>query len=233
MSSAANLFKVQRIDTELDAHRRRLAEIDALLASDVDVTRARAQPESAEAAWEAARRAQGLIRDEIDQVAAKRKNSETRLYSGAIKNPKELQDLQHEVEALGRRIGQLEEHELEALIELEDTEQAEATARADFEAATASWNAAQADLREEKARREKETDRLGDEREAAIIPVRATDREVYDQLRAAKGGTAVTRVEEGTCSACGVAPSASRIQQARNSGELIRCGNCGRILYVD
>lgn len=233
MSSAANLFKVQRIDTELDAHRRRLAEIDALLASDADVTRARAQLESTESALGAARRAHGLIRDEIDQVAAKRKNSETRLYSGAIKNPKELQDLQHEVEALGRRIEQLEEHELEALIELEDTEQAEATARANFEAATARWNAAQADLLEEKARREKETARLGDEREAAIIPVRATDREVYERLRAAKGGTAVTRVEEGTCSACGVAPSASRIQQARNSGELIRCGNCGRILYVD
>ncbi|MFQ5409042.1 MAG: hypothetical protein ACE5FI_11565, partial [Anaerolineales bacterium] len=62
MSSAANLFKVQRIDTELDAHRRRLAEIDALLASDADVARARAQLESAESALEAARRAHVLIR---------------------------------------------------------------------------------------------------------------------------------------------------------------------------
>jgi predicted nucleic acid-binding Zn-ribbon protein len=43
----------------------------------------------------------------------------------------------------------------------------------------------------------------------------------------------VSTLEDGACTACGVAPSSSRIQSARQGNELILCGNCGRILCAD
>ena len=233
MSASANLFKLQRIDLELDTHHNRWAEIEMLLESDEEVRRTKKQQESAQAATAEARRAQGIVRAEIDQVNAKRQTSEQRLYSGNVKNPKELQDLQNEVEALGRRIEILEENEFEALIVLEDAETDEAEATKALREATANWNSTQADLIQEKGDREREAARLEIEREATVIPVNAASREVYGKLRAAKGGVAVARIEDSTCTACGMAPSSSRLQKARNSTEIVFCGNCGRILYAD
>jgi predicted nucleic acid-binding Zn-ribbon protein len=40
-------------------------------------------------------------------------------------------------------------------------------------------------------------------------------------------------LRDGICSACGVAPSATRVSGARSEDTLVRCGNCERILYVD
>jgi predicted nucleic acid-binding Zn-ribbon protein len=53
---------------------------------------------------------------------------------------------------------------------------------------------------------------------------------LYDRLRPAKKGRAVALLEDGVCTACGVAPSSSRIQSARQGNDLVLCGNCGRIL---
>jgi predicted nucleic acid-binding Zn-ribbon protein len=70
------------------------------------------------------------------------------------------------------------------------------------------------------------------EREAALISVNAEDRVTYDTLRKQKR-VAVALLSEGSCSLCGVAPSSSRVQAARAGGELVRCNNCGRILYAE
>ena len=50
MSVSANLFKLQRIDMELDTHYNRSAEIAILLESDEEVQRTKKQQESAQAA---------------------------------------------------------------------------------------------------------------------------------------------------------------------------------------
>ena len=58
--------------------------------------------------------------------------AEKQLYSGAVSNPRELQALQDDVASIRRRIGQIEDHELEImeLSEPVDAEQATLTARA-------------------------------------------------------------------------------------------------------
>ena len=74
---------------------------------------------------------------------------------------------------------------------------------------------------------------LETEREAVQTPIAAEERELYERLRRGKKGRAVSRLEDGVCTACGVAPSASRAQSVRQGNELIRCGNCDRILYAE
>ncbi|HJW84607.1 MAG TPA: hypothetical protein VJ754_09920, partial [Anaerolineae bacterium] len=90
MRRVQRLLALQETDLELDASRRQVREIDALL-TDSDALRA-------------ARRSNQHIQQRLAQLRprlkdlglessaldAKIKNAEDRLYSGAIKNPKEL-----------------------------------------------------------------------------------------------------------------------------------------------
>ena len=56
-----------------------------------------------------------------------------RMYSGAVTNPKELQDLQHETQSLRKRQEALEEQQFEALMAAEaaETEQAGSSHRSE------------------------------------------------------------------------------------------------------
>ncbi|MEE8413272.1 MAG: C4-type zinc ribbon domain-containing protein, partial [Dehalococcoidales bacterium] len=54
--------------------------------------------------------------------------------------------------------------------------------------------------------------------------------EIYRGLKKQRG-TAVARVEQGMCSGCRISLSVSEFQRAR-TGSLVRCGSCGRILFV-
>jgi predicted nucleic acid-binding Zn-ribbon protein len=43
--------------------------------------------------------------------------------------------------------------------------------------------------------------------------------------------TAVVRLERGSCRGCGIAVTSAWQQRARG-GEMVKCSNCGRILYI-
>jgi predicted nucleic acid-binding Zn-ribbon protein len=90
----------------------------------------------------------------------------------------------------------------------------------------------QAVLSDEKDERAAERARLKDEREMALIGISATEKQNYDSMRQRKRGVAVALLKDNICTACGMAPSAARIQQARKGSELVKCGNCARIMYV-
>jgi predicted nucleic acid-binding Zn-ribbon protein len=74
--------------------------------------------------------------------------------------------------------------------------------------------------------------RLELQREAALSEIGPDDLLVYTGLRKSKRGLAVVRLDAGSCAACGVAPSTSRIDSAQSGQEIVQCSNCGRILYL-
>lgn len=233
MSRASSLFRLQETDLELDAGRARLAEIAQALAGNPAVQAAQARARQAEAQLHKAKAA--LTDAELDQqtLADKIAADEARLYGGRIRNPKELQDLQAEVESLKRRRAAAEERQLLALLEYEEAEaqlkaardhlsEAEAEARRTSAALTAEWDrltAREADLQAE--------------RESLLTLITPADRAQYDKLRQAKKGRALARLEDGVCAACGMEPTAADRQLARRGAELVLCAGCGRILYAE
>ena len=56
---------------------------------------------------------------EFQTLNNKIKNAERRLYSGNVQNTKELADLQHQIEAMGRHRSSMEDTILEAMIMVE------------------------------------------------------------------------------------------------------------------
>jgi predicted nucleic acid-binding Zn-ribbon protein len=229
MTEEAEFYRLQCLDSEGDKKRRRLAEVEAALGDSKEVDRAQRAVEEAQSRaqkWEVRQRDQEL---EIQGLADKTSREERRLYSGTVKNPKELQDLQAEIASLNRRRQQLEEELLETMIELEEAETALAQAQEALETARASWTADQADLVSEQTSLKQRLAEIEQAREAVLPNIDDGHLAVYESLRPRKGGVAVVQVKGGACGGCGVGLPPSLEWQLRE-GHLTTCGNCERIL---
>jgi predicted nucleic acid-binding Zn-ribbon protein len=224
-------MRLQQIDLEMDAGRSRLAEIDRSLASDGGASAARAALDDAKAALAQARAAARALEAEVEAVALKAGDVENALYGGHVTHPKELQDLQDDLGSIKRRRAALEDRLLDAMVEAESGESAEKAALARMGEAEAALQQSHGALAAERSALEAALARMDGDREAAEAHVPTADRELYRALRQRKHGLAVARLEDGACTVCGVAPSSSRAQAARQGNEIIFCGNCERILY--
>lgn len=231
MSRASSLYRLQQVDSQLDQVRARLAEIERLLADAEPVATARREYEAKEAALRETQAAHRRAEDAVRLQEEKLEQTESLLYGGTVKNPKELQDLQREAEALKRHLATLEDRLLEAMVALEEAQQAHQAAKAHLERVEAEHAAAHEDLLQERASLQAREQELLEAREAAVAGVAQSDLALYEELRQSSGGLAVVQVEEGGCPACGMRLSASTRQAVRSGNELVRCGQCGRILF--
>ncbi|HIP87440.1 MAG TPA: hypothetical protein EYH27_03260 [Anaerolineales bacterium] len=231
MKRAKRLYRLQELDLDEEKTRRRLAEVEGALGESVSLRSARKMAQkAAESVRQWAVRQQDL---ELQVGALKKKiaDSEQRLYSGGIRNPKELSDLQAEVGSLKRRLERREEELLEAMIGLEEAEEAAREAQEHLEAVEREWSAEQAALREEKERLEAHLREIAEAREELLPSIPPADLEVYRSLRQTKGGLAVAQVVNGACVGCGMEVPSARLQAARGD-ELVFCGNCERVLLI-
>jgi len=233
MSRASSLYRLQEIDLALDSRRTRLGEVEVALQENLEVQEARAALAAAETERANAQKAAMLAELDVQATVEKHGGVQKLLYGGTVRNPKELQDLQNEAAALLRRRSTLEDRQLEAMILLETADARLGKAQDALAAAEADFATRCSSLLAEKSGLEMEIGNREMEREASEAQVLTEDREVYARLRKSKRGVAVARLSRGACSACGVAPSAQRIASARSQGEVIRCGDCDRILFVD
>lgn len=226
-------MQLQGIDLELDANRARLRAIEAALGDDPAVQQAQRDLLEAEVQLHAARVAVQNLEFDGQNLGEKIAEVDVRMYSGAVNHPKELQDLQNEVTSLRRRREALEEKQFEALLVAETAEVRSVEVRHRLDRAETAAAEAHGNLREEREQLKVSAARLGINRDVVAASIPVPDLELYTRLRQSKKGRAVSQLDEGACTACGVAPSSSRIQDARQGNDIILCGNCGRILCAD
>lgn len=231
MSRVSNLYRLQNVDQELDRCRDRLTEISASLGDSAAVSSARLRLDQAAAARQAAQ----LAAKDAELAAATQRTklieTERSLYGGSVRNPKELQDLQREAESLQRHLATLEDKLLETMIELEDRERDSDVAAQDLARAESAAASDRTDLTREQGEVEIRCARLESEREVALAGVAPKDLALYTEMRESMGGRVVAVLHDGACGACGLGLAASALQSVRNSAELFRCTQCGRILY--
>jgi predicted nucleic acid-binding Zn-ribbon protein len=168
---------------------------------------------------------------EVEQVKARRERDRTRMDSGQITNPKDLERMQHELVSLERRISTLEDAELEVMEKLEEAQQVLdglAIRADDIDARLAELVAARDEkrsgidrsLEEVSAARGPATEGLPDDLMA-----------LYERLREQKGiGAALLRARQ--CGGCNMTLDASELSRIRSApaDEVIRCEECQRIL---
>ncbi len=232
MSRVELLYRLQQVDSELDTKHRRLQEVEAGLGETEELVQARTSVQQAETTH---RRWQTTLQDlelKMATLENKIKSSEQRLYSGTVRNPKELTSLQEELNYLRRRKGKEEDRLLEAMISVEERAAVLQDAQRHWEAVEAAWTTRQAELSRERDELAARLAELRDLRAARVEAVDGADLSAYEDLRQRKGGTAVARLKGNLCTSCHVEVPSSRSQQARQGAKLVFCGSCGRILYA-
>ena len=233
MSAALGLFRLQVVDSRMDEIRARLGEIRQILENDEEMRQAKAKTEETEAAHQATLQALKRAEAEVNKQKLKIEQSESSLYSGSVKNPKELQDLQNEVVALKRYLVTLEDRQLEAMLEEEAAEEDNQATLGVLEKVTARLAEEYQSLTEEQSTLNKEMDRLEAERQAALTPLDANLLTTYDKLRQQRRGLAVAEVSEGACAACGATLTPAQRQSAHSTTQIYNCPTCGRILFAN
>jgi len=229
MTEGADIYRLQCLDSEGDAKRKRLAEVGAALGESEALKQARRALEIAQALVQKWTVRQRDLELEIQGISDKTARSEQRLYSGRVKNPKELADLQAEVTSLRRRRLRLEDDLLEVMIEREEAETTRAQARQHLDETQAHWSDQQADLIAEQENLQERLAEVEQARLKLLPSIEAGDLATYQNLRRRKGGLAVTQLSGDACGVCGMAVSPSLKWQLRQ-GELGQCSNCERII---
>jgi predicted nucleic acid-binding Zn-ribbon protein len=232
MSQSFKLFRLQQIDTILDKGQIRLDEIDRLIADDLEIRLSQQRLERTRRKRFEAEKNLRLAEENVKSQRLKIERSQSTLYGGKVVNPKELQDLQQESEALKRYLETLEDHQLVAMLELDEAESQFREAENNLTDIENQVAAQRKILATEKSELIHDLQRQESERDATASNIDIYDMRSYDILRRQKNGIAVARVVEKTCAACGSTLTASTFSSAQVPTKITRCNSCGRILYV-
>lgn len=232
MNQAFQLFRLQQVDSQLDQAHARLREIDTILKNDEAVREAEERLAKAAQELEGAKKELRKAEETAKNQRQKIKHTDDQLYGGKVQNPKELQDLQREGEALRRYLEVLEERQLEAMLVADEMAAAYESAEKALGETRAQLIESHAALLGERRQITQQAKQWLAERQAAASPISPADVAHYDQLRKRRAGIAVVKVSDKSCAACGTELSTAYYQAALVSKELHHCENCGRILYV-
>ena len=229
------LLDLQALDSALDrlVHRRRtlpeLAEIEELqarisrLADDVVLL----ETEDSDLGRE-----QSKIDGDVEQVRARTQRDQQRLDSGQVGSPKELENLQSEIESLHRRQSELEDIELEVMEKRElvqtrldelrrEREQAALTLAETEQRRDTTW-----------AEIDAEVDKTTTQRAelAGSLPGELTA--LYEKVRGASAGVGAAALHRGRCEGCHLQLNTTDLNRIReaDTDEVLRCEECRRIL---
>lgn len=232
MPGLQTVYQLQVADLERADVRRRLREAEQGLGETEDLRRARENLQSAEAHLAQLRTHVRSLELDLQDLTSKINAAEQRLYSGEIRNPKELEDLQADLRYLRSRRESLEDGILNDLTASDEGEARLARAQAAWDAMHRDWDAcqsrAQAQVADLSAQAARLDERIAQLRAALPAPLLAQ----YDDLCRKKGGRGIAAIRRGLCEGCRVSVPTSMVQQVRRSEDTMHCTSCGRILCV-
>lgn len=232
MSQSKALYRLQKIDLDLDARYRRIEEINGVLEQDQELRQAQLAVNEVR---EKLRPAETQLADltlEMKTVAGQADQLGERLYSGQVNNPKELEDIQNKIAERRRYHASLENRLLETMITVEELQAALDTASGQLDHVKSSRASDHEALEAELQRQKQEIKRLKAERKAAEQPLEPDSLTLYQTMRPRKQGHPVSVMKEDACSACGVSQTSVLAQQVRQDRALVFCEGCGRILVA-
>lgn len=169
---------------------------------------------------------------DVEAVRTRRKRDQERMDSGAIANPKDLERMQHELVSLDRRIGVLEDEELEVMEQLETAQQTLANLEQQLAAHDERLSALEAARDEKAADLDAQLAEVEAERPSTLEGLPEELLALYDKLRAAKGGVGAAELRARQCGGCMIALDPAELSRIRGlpSDEVVRCEECARIL---
>lgn len=231
MTRLTDLVRLQEVDLALDTRRTALVDAESRIGESEELIALRTRVEELRSNLHTSSGAQKDVELEADGLKAKIAPVEEKLYSGAIKNPRELSDLQADVDQLKHQLSTVEDRDLAALAALETAQTELGSAEAELSSMEEAWQSEQAELRRqvETLSAEIATKDAARAEQAADI-----DKELlaqYDHIRRAHQGRGVAKLDRNLCLGCRISLPVSTVNKARAGNTIVQCPNCERILY--
>ena len=232
MSSVKQLYDLQQLDLKLSDAEKSLAEVRLMLEDESELNLARERVDQAGARLKELTAGRRAAEQTIAQLGERLQGVESRLYGGAVTNPKELAAAEEE-RAFVLRLRQEEEDKLlELMVEADDVQSEERQAQDTLARLEAERPAQEAELLRRQEGVTGELATLGQERDQITPQFTREVLSLYDSLRKSKGGRAIVSVERGLCQGCRISLTTGELQRARSAHGITQCGSCRRILYV-
>lgn len=208
-AKGALLAEIQRRDEELQAKGAETASLRAEWAEKDKLRREKEQ----------------LLQEEG------RKATEKRMRMNRIKNIKELQALQREIDQIKEGNAQIEEELLKVLEELETCTNSLKAKEEELTKAAEEWKEKRSELETQVAQNEQAIADAAAIRQSITAQLNGELIQRYELIFSRRGGTAVVAVAEGICQGCYMNIRPQLCNEIIKSEKLILCPSCHRILY--
>jgi predicted nucleic acid-binding Zn-ribbon protein len=229
------LIELAELDAELGRleHRRRglpeHQELDQLQRRDAELRDSIAALDAQERDL---KREQGKAESDVDQVRSRIVRDRQRLDEGQVSSPRELENLQSEIESLLRRQSDLEEIVLEVMERRETAGSAHESAITErariatqVVAVTARRDAALGELGEQSGKAEARRSEVAAQQPQDLL-------DLYEKLRSQHDGVGAAVLRRGRCEGCHLTLNTVDLNSIRaaDPDEVLRCEECRRIL---
>lgn len=232
MIRGRQLYELQEVDLEIEAKGEALARVESRLGEREALDEAHAALSRERERLAELETSQRLGEGEVEDLRAKTALLEGKLYSGSVRNPKELTGLQEQVEHLKKRGRGQEDALLDIMTDVEAVQQRVNSKSRELERMEKSWREEQNSLSREQAELRAALATLEQRRKELIVRIDSASLELYHTLRVKRQGRAVAKVERGMCQGCRIVLPMTELQRARMGEEIVQCSSCERILYV-
>ena len=226
-----DLLDLQAIDTEIDRFlhaRQSLPELKEFEVAHGRLASLRQIAGEQEAALAETVSQLKKAEGELDLTEKKRDTEEMRMFAGGL-SAKDLENLQREVEMLGRQIDTAEEAIIGQLDVRDEQEAAFTTTSQELAGVESDASRLEAAISEQWKEIDSEVE-VRQQRRGDFVPLIPPDLlELYEQLRPNKEGVGATRLVEGVCGGCHLTLSPAEQHEVLKE-DPPRCLQCRRIL---
>jgi hypothetical protein len=231
MSMPEQLYRLQQIDLEFRDKQQELNEVDRELRNNEAVVVCESKLALEKQQLEEVKGRQKGLEWELEDLQEKVKQINSRLYGGTTKNPKELVNLEKELQILGGQISPKEDALLGLMTQAEEAEAKLQTSAKELRRLKEEWQERQNAMGQRKGEVQIVLGGLGESRRRLADQIKPQVLELYERIRLTKE-PAVVKVERGRCQGCHITVPTSQWQKAK-AGNIVQCSSCNRILSVE
>lgn len=228
-----HLFQLQKIDSGIDALKKRRSEIASIIKNNTERVIIDGEIQKVKNKISEHQTQYDQLDEKIKAIKIKILHSEDSLYNGSIKNPKELQDIQSEIQSLKKQCSILEDEQLEEMVVMDELQEGENSLLKRLTDFDNRFNEIKDVLLTEDQTILLELTNKDQEKIASTKQISAQLLEEYESLRKTRNGVAVSSIEENCCLSCGATLTPAECQNAKSPSKVTYCPSCGRILYAD
>lgn len=228
------LLELQKIDTQIlqaEHRRKNLPELAEKARLSELITEVASKREQRAVDQSDIKRELAKAEEDVEQVRNRKKKDEVRLASGAG-SAKDLENLQHEVTTLDRRISELEEVELEIMVRYEEVEKELLALAAQIASLEGEKSSIETSANEKLDVISKELEQLGNDRKDLESTIDGELIKLYEKIRSDRDGLGAAEIIRRRCTGCQLDLTAADAARFAASAidEVIRCEECRRIL---